>query len=151
PVFRTSPIGWKLTRAPSRGWPSRVTLPETVPTWRPSPHPRARPVRHNRSSRNRMAHLPGGKSAAARAGSIVRGRERLAAVDRGPGQEAVHVDAVADDRDVAVAQDEIDAAGVQAAPAVLALGDVRSDAAAGVIVGQQGGAIGVGARHAVEI
>src|SRR5262245_6869332 len=124
PVFRASPSGWKLTRASARGLPSRVTLPETVPTWRPSHHT-ARPVRHNRSSRNRMAHFPGGEGTRrgpdGRAGSIVRGRDRLAAVDRGQGQEDLHVDAVADDRDVAVAQDEIDAAGVPAAPAVLAL------------------------------
>src|SRR5262249_11430840 len=82
-------------------------------------------------------------------GSIV--RDHLAATNRGQGHEHLRVDAIGDVGYVTVAQEEIDTARVKAAPAVLALSDVRGDAAASVVIGQQGGAVGVGARKAVEV
>src|SRR5262245_43602253 len=75
----------------------------------------------------------------------------FAVADGGEEGEDAHVDVDLDGADGAIAVGEVEHGGVEAAPAVFALGDVAGDAAAGVVVGEEGGALVIGPGEGVEV
>src|SRR5262249_47921500 len=108
--------GWKLTVAPTSGWPFRVTFPETRPNCRPprrgSDLRAATAQRQAERQAERQASAHGIISSRQAKPQFLKVWNDLAAGDGGQGGEDAHVDAGADGPDVAVGEHELDAAWV---------------------------------------
>src|SRR5262249_6089834 len=75
----------------------------------------------------------------------------LPARNRGEVHEGGHVDVRTDTAHRAIAEDEVDDVGVEAAPAVLAAGGIGARGHAQVVIVEQGAGLAVGAGDAVEV
>src|SRR5688572_1335046 len=127
---------------PASGWPSSVIRPETGATFdEEQPDPAAqRLIAINATAlrRKEEAETVSGMQ------SVFGGD--FAVADGGEKREDLHVNVHLDWPHRAIAVGKVEHAGMEAAPAVFALGDVVGNASAGIVIREERGTLGVRTR-----